>query len=296
VLRPAIFFVSTGRCGTQWLASLLQESYASVAHVTHEPIKFDYHPKDFFRQYARADEVLSLPRVAGHLFNVDKTLEVKSYIEVGWPCYAAIPHLVNRYQGRIKIVHLVRHPVRTALSMATHRVYERKDLERARPDPFDPSVVLQSLQAKWSWMSPYEKCLFWWTEVNLYGRELCGRYPEVPQILVRFEDMLDPSTAQLKVLLDFLELPTQPSLEAAVNEPVDRYHNQTFKPGDWKRIFQYEQTLQLADELGYNPQIDEDAILQRYKRPLQEELRERYKKLRRELSQRKRSLLGKFGK
>ena len=37
----ATFFLSTGRCGTQWLAASLAEHYGDMATVDHEPMSAD---------------------------------------------------------------------------------------------------------------------------------------------------------------------------------------------------------------------------------------------------------------
>jgi len=39
-------------------------------------------------------------------------------------------------------------------------------------------------------MSPYEKCLFWWTEVNLFGLEFEERFTRVPFLRIKSEKLL----------------------------------------------------------------------------------------------------------
>ena len=36
-------------------------------------------------------------------------------------------------------------------------------------------------------LSPYEKCLFWWTEVNMFGLELPGRFDGIPFLRINAE-------------------------------------------------------------------------------------------------------------
>ena len=43
--------------------------------------------------------------------------------ETGWPVYGALPFILARLKGRVKVVHLYRHPIRVAASLATKNVY-----------------------------------------------------------------------------------------------------------------------------------------------------------------------------
>lgn len=54
----AVFFLCTGRCGTQWFADNLEKLYQDNAVVTHEPLGPHYNPKKFYRKYGTSlDEV-----------------------------------------------------------------------------------------------------------------------------------------------------------------------------------------------------------------------------------------------
>ena len=81
----ATFILSSGRCGTQWLAKHLGEIYGDRAVVTHEPLRVDYLP----RQMLGLDDPTagpSGPRLLEHAAAIERTLETKDYIECGWPC------------------------------------------------------------------------------------------------------------------------------------------------------------------------------------------------------------------
>ena len=44
-MNSATFVLSTGRCGTQWLAEKLASAYGDLLTVTHEPLDNDYRPR-----------------------------------------------------------------------------------------------------------------------------------------------------------------------------------------------------------------------------------------------------------
>lgn len=245
----ATFFLSTGRCGTQWLATALGETYAASVVVTHEPVYAAYRPKQFLRSQ-RPEALLEFDEVRAHIEWIEQLLDSRSYIEAGWPCYAAAPMLLGRFGHRAKFVHLVRNPIPTALSLATHHVY-RKDgwVTMGAIDPFDNGVVQKELGEAWNTMTEYEKCLFWWTEVNLYALEFARAHPGVPVYRVRYEDLFT-SPGALTGLLEFLELDAQQFDRDRVSVVVDQFQ---WKDAayDWKSIFRYPRTCELAASLGY---------------------------------------------
>ena len=259
--NTAIFFLSTGRCGTQWLQQALAATYPGEAVVTHEPARRAYDAKSYLRAYDRLDELLSSEEVSKHLAFVEETLKSRTYVETGWQCYPALPLIADRV-GRMRVVHLVRHPVHVALSLATHKVYERDDwISRAALSPFDPGVVQQELAGDWARMGMYEKCLFWWTEINLYGLELRERLTGVEFAVFRYEDLFGPDEQPLIELTRFLGLAYAPSLAELRSNTVDRYHWKS-PAVDWTHVLKYPRTLALAKQFGYDlaelsaPQIE----------------------------------------
>jgi hypothetical protein len=251
--KTGIFFLSTGRCGTQWLQKTLAVTYPDAAVVTHEPVRGAYEPKLYLRAYDKLNELLSSEEVSRHLSYIREILKSKIYTETGWPCYPAIPLIIDQLDGRVRIVHLVRHPVYVALSLTTHNVYgERQDwIARAAISPFDQGVVQKELADDWVKMGMYEKCLFWWTEINLYALELKERRPDIEFSLVRYEDLFDPDTQTLENLIRFMNLAYDPSIKEFRLKDVDRYHWKS-PPVDWTLIFKYAQTVALAKQFGYD--------------------------------------------
>lgn len=251
--RMGIFFLSTGRCGTQWLQKTLAAAYPDAAVVTHEPIRGAYEPKAYLRAHDKLTGLLSSEEVSRHLSHIREILKSKTYIETGWPCYPAIPLIIDQLNGRVRIVHLVRHPVYVALSLATHKVYEERQdwISRAAISPFDRGVVQKELADDWITMGMYEKCLFWWTEINLYALELKERRPDIEFSLVRYEDLFDSNTQTLENLIRFMNLAYEPSIQEFRLKNVDRYRWKS-PPVDWKLIFKYARTIALAKQFGYD--------------------------------------------
>ncbi len=259
------FFISTGRCGTQWLAKFLGEMYSDLCRATHEPVFAEYEPKRMLR--SADSEILDCYNrtVQLHVSEIWATVSEKTYIETGWPCYPALPMLIRQFGGALRLVHLVRHPVRAAMSMATHNVYARNDwIRKAAITPFDAGVVCKDWREGWEDMSAYEKCLFWWTEINLYALEVQERWPELDILFLRFEDLFGESDEALRGLVRHLGLPLRKEFTDNRSVIVDDYVF-GFDPIDWKAIFRYDKTLKLTEKFGY--QLSDG---------IREQLRDRY--------------------
>src|SRR5438045_168084 len=170
-MNDALFVVSTGRCGTQWLANIVARRFGDRAVVTHEPLEHDYPTRAMLaaRDPHRLDADLAEPLVA-HIAFIEETLASKPYIECGHPSWSTIPYLVERFRGRVKVVHLVRHPVETAYSWLTQFAYCPPRVphlaEKILVSPFDDGVRHPSYRERWPSMTPYEKALYYWLEVN----------------------------------------------------------------------------------------------------------------------------------
>ncbi|HVM35635.1 MAG TPA: hypothetical protein VM784_09855 [Actinomycetota bacterium] len=269
--KTLALFVTTGRCGTQWLAENLRDLYSDVADVEHEPIRAQYRCREFFRGYDRTEDMLQVDAIRHHLDEVDAVIgEGNTYIETGWPLFSAVPAFIARFGDNVRLVHLARHPVPTSISHMVHKTYAgspRVDeyTQLATLDPACGGVFQSELRDRWGVLTPYEKTLFWWTEVNLYAEELRTRYPEVPFHRARSEDLFDPATGAMAALIEFLGLPERGSLEGATTQRVDRWHHRTEDDFDWRLIHAHSAAVEVAQRLGYDLEaVDSDSLNARY--------------------------------
>jgi hypothetical protein len=108
-MNAATFVLSTGRCGTQWLAKNLTDHYGDLLAVTHEPHQREYLP----RRLLGIDDPAQWPSITlidRHIAAIKRDLASKSYIECGWPCYGPLPYFAAQLAGRVRVIHLLRHP------------------------------------------------------------------------------------------------------------------------------------------------------------------------------------------
>jgi hypothetical protein len=264
--HDAIFVLSTGRCGTQWLHEAMQDAYGDAIAAEHEPLRADYQPRRFFRTTPNALAALGrIPAVFAHVERIRDELAHRPYFESGWPSFAALPWLHDALDGRMRIVHLTRHPVNAAFSMATHRIYGRDDwIREGAPTPFDAGCLDPSLQLRWPQMSAYEKCLFWWTELHRYAIDLHRTRPDIGWLRLSYESLFGAGSDELSRLAAFCGLPQRPELERRRARHTDRFRFR-MPSDDWRKVMNCPKTLAVAEALGYAPaDADARALSTRY--------------------------------
>ena len=262
-MHQATFFLSTGRCGTQWLAHWLTEHYSDLIHVEHEPLHNNYQS----RRLLADSSAMQSAQVKEHLTRIEQLLEHKPYVEVGHPCWGAIAHLIDHFQDNIRIVQLVRHPVTTSYSWLTHGAYQPPLLphlpEKILLSPFDQGVQFPEYQEDWQTLTPYEKVLYFWTELHTLGRQL-EKESSVPWLNIRYETLFKDN--DLNRLIDFLELPERSqNTPQAQQTVIDKFHYLSNSWADWNAIKRHPKCLTLAEHLGYSlTEIHERDLAKRY--------------------------------
>ncbi len=266
-MGPVVVFLSIGRCGTQWLAANFAELYGGSLEVEHEPLGGRYCPRRYFRSYANPEQMLEVAEVAEHVERVART---DYYVETGWPVHAALPLLAARFPDRLRVVHLARHPVPSAVSQLSHNTWPGgppQELNRlAVLRPTDSNVFQPQYADQWEQLSAYEKTLFWWTEVHMFGLEFPARMAQIPCVRVQSERLLAGDRTELTRMLELMELDWDERWVERSSLMIDRWHHQTDRSFDPGLIARHSETLRTARELGYEPlEFDTAALDRRYK-------------------------------
>ena len=259
----ALFVLSTGRCGTQWLAEVLGSALGETAEVTHEPLGGDYAPREMLG--VGDDPAGTDPDLAAfvdqHVDAIERTLAKRNYVECGHPLWSTLPYLLRRFAGRARVVHLVRHPVPTAFSWLTQTAYTepfgKHVPEKVLLSPFDEGVHFTSYRERWESLTPYEKALFYWAEVNAFGLRLEAT-ANVPWLRIRFEDLANGGA--LPALLEFAGAETRDVPRPGI---VDVFGYSTDAWADPRLIEQHPDVMEVARVLGYDPLAFDVAKLRR---------------------------------
>lgn len=268
-MNTATFILSTGRCGTQWIAANLAAAGNGAAVVEHEPLHDRYYPRVMLAGND-LDATGNAAEILAHCDRIEAILQDKPYVECGWPAWGAIPYLLQRFSGRIKIVHLVRHPVPVACSWVSHRAFcppvivgQPGFREKILASPFDDGTTFTHYRDAWGGMNPYEKSLFFWLEVNALGLRL-ETDSGVPWLRIRFEDLFCGNA--LQDLADFLgHAAGGDLLGAALDVNKDEYRHVCDSWWNPQHIRRQPDVIAVAERLGYDPlDFDELKLRNRY--------------------------------
>jgi hypothetical protein len=265
-VNAAVFVLSTGRCGTQWLARFLQASLGDAATVTHEPLHNDWSPREMLA--AGNPDRLGPDRretIEQHLAVIRQVLRERTYIECGHPTWGAMPYLIEAFAPQIRVIHLVRHPVPTAWSWVTHRAFCPPLVpylpEKILVSPFDPGTEFTEYRERWSSMSPYEKSLYYWLEVNAFCCRLQAA-GKIPWLRLSFDAMFDSATQ--RSLLAFAGS-ARGSIEGRVPGLVDELRHLTELRVEPEEIERHPAVLRLAAEFGFDgARFDAARLRRRY--------------------------------
>lgn len=264
-MRQATFVLSTGRCGTQWLADLLERSAGDDALVVHESIEAPYSTRAMLAA-SRPEHLPDTAREAlsVHIASIERTLEQRDYIECGHPLWSSLPYLLEHFAGRVRVIHLLRHPIPTAWSWLTHRAY-CPSLAPHLPEKIlvaaeDEGVRHPQYRERWPTMTPFEKALFYWAEVHALGVALEST-SHVPWLRVHSEALFAGN--HLGTLYRFVGLDHNRCAYVA-DAPIDRFRY-VADNGDPRHIEQHPEIVALARTLGYDAlHFDATQLSQRY--------------------------------
>ncbi|WP_281560781.1 hypothetical protein [Thalassomonas sp. RHCl1] len=273
----ACFIISTGRCGTQWLTRhlprLLTAQQADNYQIKHEPLGNQYAPIDNSPEFPLNSNQTTIEQ---HRDEIRNTLSRgKNYIETGFPCWRHIAWLAQELEHPVKVIHLTRHPIFTAISWLKLNAFVPPILphlpEKELFTPFAPGARLPHYQQSWQHLSPFEKCLYFWAEVQLQALAFQQDWQELHWQHLSYESLF--SGQSLNKLITFLDITAtggqQTGIDAsAIEEKTDKYGDMVQTDFEPQEIFQHPEIIKLAKHLGYQElAIDKHKLLTKEQPP-----------------------------
>ena len=244
----ATFVLSPGRCGTQWLSQQLQPA-GSEASICHEPLHFDYEPV----HNSPSQPLNKNPeRLIAHLNTLhDHIRRDKPYLECGFPCWRHLSWFKRELGDEVKVIYIHRNPVENAASLLKLNAFVPPLLPHMREKqlfhPLAPEALLPEYADCWQQLSPFEKCLYYWAEVNLQADLYRSMFSSSHWLTIPYLELFNESS--LGTIAEFAHISFK--FHPRMLDRVDQYQGLPQSPIHSTRIHSHPKILAVASSLGY---------------------------------------------
>jgi hypothetical protein len=198
---PAVFVLSTGRCGTKFLFFLLGHSQSVKAHHEASPT-LQYFPNFAFHNQEN-QEILRKMVDAGRMeLILEALIDDRIYLECNQCLTFFGPAIRDLFLGS-KFVHLVRHPgdfVRSGLRKGWH----------SNDSIWESGRVRMKDEEKWASLDPIERLSWLWGATNRFMEAFKKATPPDRVRTCRIEDLVSEPDA-VNALLAFMGAKTIPT-------------------------------------------------------------------------------------
>ncbi len=218
------------------------------------------------------------PRIAWLLEEVARTANEKPILLFGNSLSHLAPLFVREFGSQLRLLLLYRHPVSLVASsyVMTDPAWWRSvprwedDPSGNKLTPFDPNIRLTAYRERWTEMGIFERILYNHLERLEMGFEVAERFPSVPAIRLRAEDLFD-GDAGIRALIDLTGLRPHERIDMA-GVPKNSVWRRTLEERPlgraWMKYRHHGELLRLCHRLGYSSQHAEVAkLVQKYQRP-----------------------------
>jgi aryl carrier-like protein len=246
----SVFFIlSTGRCGTQWLYKTLSQSLSGNFQVTHEPLHFEYAPisNSPANPLKKNSELL-----LKHLDNIRQYInDDENYLECGFPSWRHLGWFYEQLPVDLKIIYLHRDPTDTAISWLKQNAFVPPILPHiAEKELFHPTsdgAKLPEYASLWPALTPFEKNLYYWAEVQLQAEEYKQQWSPENWMTIRFDTLFNHMT--INNILKFMH--SESKVESINTVAVDEFSGMPQTSYDRKLISRHPTILAIARNLSY---------------------------------------------
>lgn len=244
----ATFVLTPGRCGTQWLSQQLQSSQ-NHAVVVHEPLHFDYEP---LHNSPSQPLNKNSDKLLAHLNAISDYLgQGNSYVECGFPCWRHLSWFQQALSDKIKVIHIHRDPVENAESLLKLNAFVPPILphlpEKLLFHPQAQGALMPEYAGDWPRLSPFEKCLYYWAEVNLQAELYKRQFSPNHWLTIPYDDLFCESS--LRQISAFLDVPFE--FHSSALGRVDRFQGMPQSPVCPAQIHRHPKIKVIAARLGY---------------------------------------------
>jgi len=243
--------ITTGRSGSTYLSNVFESAFGAGHGVLHESL----HPgkaKPAFHHRRFDGGAIEDPEVAVHLDTLKALAEFGPVVDFGWILGSLAPACRSAFGQRLRVLAITNHPVAVAASFAVRGHYFRNKNPAWAISPLHERVVFPQYGDRWSAMTPFEKGLYRWLEITLFGLDFKERFPEVPCLTFRSDEIFN-NAINLRRIAEFVGFSgAEPRHEAGRNEATDNHVERWPIGREWKRVFDMPDVVSLAESMGFD--------------------------------------------
>lgn len=244
----ATFVLSPGRCGTQWLSKVFSNDNP-LHWVTHEPLHLHYEPTINSPENPLKKNTNILQ---DHLNKIKAHLDTGgNYLECGFPCWRHIAWFKNQLGSRCKVIYIHRNPIENAGSLLKLNAFTLPLLphipEKIFFHPDAEGALMPEYKYKWASLSPFEKCLYFWAEVNLQAQIYFEQFGKENWLTIPFGELF--SAQARESIARFTSI--KANLEIDAQQKTDEYGGLPFAKVSPELLNKHHKIKSLAESLGY---------------------------------------------
>jgi len=264
-MHPIVLTMSTGRCGTTFLEKTFKLNYGEDNHwVSHEYLRQQVTEVGVYHRCYQPEcqRQMANDTIRGLL---DRWREISTrgpVVDFGWTMRSLVPYFHDVLGDQFKAIYIHRHPVEVAASFKLIGSYSIYNSPQWAITPFHPRALYPGFQDRWATMTPFEKCLYLWLEVNAFALEVRQRYPDLQFLQLDSKDLFK-SDQMLNSIAEFTGFPLP---EDGLRRSTERNRRELFvherRPieDEWERYERHPEVIDLACRLGYN--MDKEYVRQ----------------------------------
>lgn len=272
-MHPITLTISTGRCGTTLLEKSFKETYQGGSNwISHEYLRQNItNVGVYHRCYSESCQKEMLNKEIVELLEEWKAVSLRGpVVDFGWTMRSLIPYFLDKLGSQFRVIHIHRHPVAVAASLKIKGSYSINNSPQWAIAPDHPRALYPQFKSRWASMTPYEKCLYLWLEVSAYAAEVREKYPELPFLEVRSEDLFRSNESMIEIAKFTGFWKPDVAIKRSRENNSRHIFSLERRPikGEWISYQKHPELVEFGKNLGYC--MDEDyvaALIRKYQLP-----------------------------
>jgi len=254
-MTSCVFFLSTGRVGTQTLASLFAQVRTLYSYHEPHPLLYGVSQQAYrtIRSFSEVDQLLTESFIA---CRQDLLLRAwqheRGYLESS-PQVTFLAPVIHQLLPQTQFIHVIRNPGDVIRSAMRRGWYDGHSYDRTRISPRSDDPLSEC----WSSFTPFQKNVWLWSETNQWIADFCETLPPEQRLLLRSEDIFASVLETIEQLFAFLNQPTPipKTIQRILGQQLNAQTSGNFPlPENWSTQMQeqfYSIAGNTADRLGY---------------------------------------------